>query len=51
MGAISEMDLAQKEQGEVAPFTLSSDASETPAPAAFDDEARQQAEAELSGDV
>ena len=34
MGVMSEMDAVQREQGEIAPFTLSSDANEIPAPAA-----------------
>jgi len=48
MGVLSEIDAAQKEQGEISPFTLSADTNESTAPADFDDEARQQAEADTA---
>jgi hypothetical protein len=48
MGVFSEMDTLRTEQGEVAPFTLSADTSAVPAPASFDDEERQQAEADTA---
>jgi hypothetical protein len=49
MGVFSEMDTAQKEQGGVAPFTLSADTDTVPA--SFDDEERQQAEADTAAEA
>jgi len=42
------MDSVQKDQGEIAPFTLNADTTKSSAPADFDDEARQQAEADTA---
>jgi hypothetical protein len=48
MGVFSDIDVEQRGQGGIAPFSLDNGTNGSSAPSAFDDEARQQAEADTA---